>query len=488
MPDRPDIVLVTTDSQGWNAMGACGEGEGFVETPRLDALADDGVCFENAYVTAPVCGPSRTGLYTGQYPHAVGAWTNGLGIEAGVETAGEHLRRAGYRTAYVGKWHLDGDYFGDGEAAPGYEPEYWYDGADYRADVGEAFWVWYRSGMNSRVAESDIDGIHERGITREDTWAGRITDRALAFLDDAAGDDRPFFLAVNYDEPHEPATCPPPYCDRYRDRRYPLPDNHETPGDVDAAGKPERQRAFAEAYAEGNAFMDSLSDAERDGGISRPLYFGCVEFVDSEIGRVLDATPDDAVTAFTSDHGHYLGAHGLDLKHFALYDEVTNVPLIVRGPSLPAGANTDALVSHVDLLPTVLDIAGADDPDLHGRSFLPAARDPSRSHRDVALVEHNGYGQARADGDGLYPVRALVSAEGYKLVCNLLETDEFYDLDADPGELDNRIDDPDPHLTAVRDRLHDRLLATMADTGDAFHGQAWADRAWRDVAEPTHPG
>jgi uncharacterized sulfatase len=486
MPPRPNVLLVTTDSQGWNAVGL--DDDGFVETPNLSRLADAGVRFDRAYATSPVCGPSRAGIYTGQYAHASGAWTNGLPLHADVPTAGERLRELGYRTAYVGKWHLDGDYFGDGRAAPGYESEYWYDAQNYREDVGEEFWEWYRSGMETRVSENDVDAIHDRGVTREDTWAGSVTDRALAFLADARDDDRPFFLAVNYDEPHEPSLCPPPYCDRYRGDRYPLPDNHESPAELAAHGKPARQRAFARAYAEGDCFMNSLADAVAAGGISRPLYFGCVEFVDDEIGRLVDAVdPDDTLVAATADHGHYLGAHGLDLKHFAMYDEVINVPLVVRGPSVPAGETADALVSLVDLLPTVLDAAGEADPDgCHGTSFLDVARDPSRDHRDVAMVEHNGYGRGRTDGDGLYPVRCLVAADGTKLCLNLLDRDELYDRDADPGECHNRIDDP--ARTDGRDALHDRLLAEMSATDDPFHGRAWMDRAWRDVADGVHPG
>ena len=487
MANRPNLVLITTDSLGWNALGDCGGG--FVETPRLDELAAAGARFDTAYVTAPVCGPSRTGLYTGQYPHAVGGWTNGIGIQQDVATMGDYLQAAGYRTGYVGKWHLDGDYFGTGTAAAGYDAEFWYDGQDYREDVGEEYWQWYRNGMETRVAETPIDEIHDRGITRTDTWAGNITERALAFLAEARHDDRPFFLAVNYDEPHEPSTCPPPFCDRYRGVRYPLPPNYETTAELDANGKPPRQVAFAEAYADGRAFMDSLSDAPAGGGIYRPLYFGSVEFVDDEIGRVLDAIqPQDSIVTFTSDHGHYLGAHGLDLKGFPMYDEVTNVPLIVQGRSVPAGVVSDTLVSLIDVLPTFLDFAGTAIPDhLHGESFRATAEDPRVSHRDVALVEHNGYGQGRTDGDGLYPVRCLRTDDGYKLVLNLLETDELYDLTDDPGECHNAI--AEDQYAAIRNRLHDALLAEMSRTHDAFHGQAWADRAWRDDAvEPTHPG
>lgn len=470
MPDRPNIVLVMTDSQGWNALGECGEG--FADTPNLDALADEGVCFDRNYTNAVPCTPARSALFSGRYPHAAGAWSNNLRLYKGVETMGHYLREAGYRTGYVGKWHLDGDYFGTGDPAPGYDPEYWYDGQNYRDEIDEDLWEFYRAGMDTRVSENPIDEIHERDITRRDTWGGRITDRALEFIDDASDDDRPFFLVVSYDEPHEPSLCPPPFCDAYRDERYPLPDNYEEDPDQ----KPERIRETANEYVDGEAWMNSLGDAAEEGGICRPLYFGCVSFVDDEIGRVADAVDErapDSVFAFTSDHGHYLGAHGLDLKHMGMYDEVTRMPLIVRGPSLPEGERSEALTSHVDLLPTFLEFAGADPPDeLHGESFVETARDPDVDHREHALVEYHSYGV----GD-LYPVRAVVSDDGYKLVVNLFDSDELYDLDDEPLEVDNLIDDGDH--AAVRRDLHDAMLATMDDTGDAFDCREWAQRPWR---------
>ena len=489
MADRPNVLLLISDTMGLNAVsGMSGTGHGPAETPAIDELAAEGVALENTYTAAPVCGPSRAGLFTGRYPHDAGGWTNGLPLYAGVRELGEYFRDAGYRTGYVGKYHIDGDYWGDGVAPEHYENEYWYDGRSYRDEMGEDFFDWWWNGgmLENDNAEHDLAAVRDRGITREDTWAGNVTDRAVEFLESAIGDDRPYFLVVSYDEPHEPSLCPPEFAGRYVDDLPELPENYETLAELE--DKPSHQQSEARRYAEGERFIDSLSSPER-GVLPRPAYFGCAEFVDDEIGRVVDALDTTETTvAFTSDHGHYLGAHGLDLKGFALYDEVVNVPMLVRGPSLATGAVSDALLSHVDVLPTFLDLAGADVPgELHGESFLPAARDPSRDHREVALVEHNGYGQGRTDGDGFYPVRCLVSAEGHKLVVNLLESDELYDLGADPGELDNRVDDPG--YAGVRDRLHDRLLAEMSDTDDAFHGQAWADRPWRDgVAEPTHPG
>lgn len=480
MAERPNLVLFVTDSQGWNVLGEVGGG--FVETPTLDRMAAEGVTFDGAYCTSPVCTPSRAGLFTGRYPHTAGAWANNVPLGDTVRTMGEYLQRAGYRTAYVGKWHLDGtDYFGTGVPPEGYDPDYWYDGRQYLQDLDPAMRSWWRGGMRNDTAEHDVSEMHEMGVTREDTWAGNVTDRAREFVADAAGEDEPFFLVVSYDEPHEPSVCPPPFCDAYRDEEYPLPDNHETVEDL--SDKPERHREQAAGFAAGDAFLDTLSHDEHD-GVYRPLYFGSSTYVDDEIGRVLDALDAEAgetMSVFTTDHGHHLGAHGLDGKGGTMYDEVANVPLIVRAPGLlPEGERTDAVTSHLDLLPTFLDYAGATiPPALDGESARPVLEDPDAAHREAAMVEYHRFGLG---GAGFTPIRCLVTDE-YKLVVNLFDADEFYDREADPGEVDNRIDDPD--LADARDALHDDLLVEMARTRDPLHAAEWKARPWREDAELT---
>ncbi|MFB6217985.1 MAG: sulfatase-like hydrolase/transferase [Halobacteriaceae archaeon] len=473
---RPNVVVAITDTQGWQAVGC---GEGFVETPRIDELAAEGVRCDEAHITSPVCTPSRAGFFTGRYPHNVGAFANNVPLFDTARTMGDYFAAAGYDVGYVGKWHLDGtDYFGTGNAPDPYPQEYWYDGRNYLEDIEPEERRWWRDAMSERVATYDPEEMHARGVTREDTWAGGVTDRARRFIAEA---EEPYFLVVSYDEPHSPSMCPPPFCDMYEGEPYPLPDNYERPDEM--GDKPTGHVESARQYHAGDAHIDSISGAREQGGIRRDLYFGCVSFVDDEIGRVVDAAAEggrETVTVFTSDHGHHLGAHGLDGKGGTAYDEVCRVPLVFHAPdSLPAGEVRDGVAAHVDVLPTLLDLAGAERPPiLDGRSMRPLLAD-GEAHREMALVEYHGFS---GGGAGFTPIRAAVTPER-KLVVNLFDTDELYDRGADPGELQNRIDDP--AYADERDALHDALVEEMARTRDLFHAPAWKDRPWRADAELT---
>ena len=121
---RPNFVLIMTDTQGTNVIGTYGHSE--LDTPNIDNLAKNGVKFTRAYTTCPVCTPARAGIFTGIYPHTAGAWTNNLPLGDNIKTMGQRFRDNGYRTAYIGKWHLDGhDYFGTGICPDGWDADYW---------------------------------------------------------------------------------------------------------------------------------------------------------------------------------------------------------------------------------------------------------------------------------------------------------------------------------------------------------------------------
>jgi uncharacterized sulfatase len=449
-----------TDTQRWDMLGCYGRRE--MITPNLDRLAADGVLFERAYTCQGVCGPARAALFTGMWPHSCGSWANCMPLGDNVRTIGKRLSDQGVHTAYMGKWHLDGsDYFGNGVCPAGWDKAYWYDMRTYLDELAP------QQRRQSRVApdrwSADVD--------EQFTYGHRVSDRAIQFLQRHGRED--FLLVVSYDEPHGPFLCPRRFRDMYRDYRWP-----NSPAVFDTLqGKPDHQRAWA-----GSGPPVSPDDP----GLSWPEYFGCNSFADYQIGRVLDAIDrhaPDALVIYTSDHGDALRAHRLSGKGPAAYDDITRIPLIVRWPGHAPAARCPHPVSHIDLAPTVWDAFGfAPQSAMEGRSMLATLRDPGVRPNDAVFMEFGRYETDHDGFGGFQPMRAAFDGR-YKLVINLLSSDELYDLHRDPHEMDNRI--ASPELAAVRDRLHESLLDWMNRTRDPFRGYHWHRRPWRASAPPA---
>jgi uncharacterized sulfatase len=457
MSQRRQVVLIMTDTQGANVVGCYGRPE--MRTPNIDRLAAEGMRFDRAYTVQPVCGPGRAGLFTGTYPHTNGSWGNDMPLGANIKTIGQRLSDDGIKTGYIGKWHLDGtDYFGAGQAPEGWDPDCWFDMRCWLEQMSPE--------MRKLSRELDTpEKIHEHGITEEFTYAHQCSDRALAFIEQRRDED--FFLVVSYDEPHGPFTCPPPFCDMFRDFDYALGENAS-----DALeDKPPHIREWAEAA--------KLPRGEKS--MRRPIYFGCNSFVDYETGRVLEAVDrhiPDALVIYTSDHGTPLLSHGLPTKGPAMFDETTRIPFIVRWPGqTPAGSVNPNPVSHIDVVPSVLETFDLDQPPfLEGTSMLDACKDPTARPNDTIFLEFHRYEVDHDGWGGFQPIRCACDGH-YKLAVNLLSTDELYDLDEDPQEMKNLIDS-DAHADA-RDRLHAAILDWMDRTRDPFRGAAWERRPWQ---------
>lgn len=468
--NKPNIVMIMTDTQATNMVG-CYSGQP-VGTENIDDLASGGVTFGSAYTTCPVCTPARAALFTGIYSSQSGAWTNNLALGQNIRTMGAYFKEAGYRTVYIGKWHLDGhDYFGTGNCPDEWDPKYWYEGANYLAEKTEREISLWRNGLNS------ADDLRANGIDATFTWAHGITRRALDFLDEAAQHpDQPFLLVLSYDEPHHPFTCPPEYVDRYADYAYPL----GAKASDTLQGKPQHQQLWAEAMP---------APVGEDGHYRHPLYFACNDFVDDKIGEVLRRidTQENENTwiAYTSDHGEMLGAHRLISKGACAYDDITRIPLILRPPGDTSPKRIDCPVSHIDLLPTLLDAAGIERPEvLQGKSLLPLIAGAEQAGSDV-LIEFNRYEIEHDSFGGFIPMRAIVS-DDFKLVINLFDTDELYDRKNDPDEMDNLIERPE--YERIRNDLHDRLLERMDRIRDPFRAYRWATRPWRPEKQPAWMG
>jgi uncharacterized sulfatase len=474
MPKQAVLFLI--DTQGTNYVGVYA-GLPELGTAHIDKFAAQGVRFDRAYSCSPVCGPARSAIFTGLYPHSNGVLGNDHAPHLDIPTLGQRLSDAGIHAAYIGKWHLDGtDYFGSGKAAPGWDPAYWFDGRNYLESLPD---------QNARDLSRRVlspEEVRANSITAEFTHAHRTTDRAIDFIRRYREED--FLLVVSIDEPHHPFICPEPFASAFEDFEYPIGPSVDDP----LIGKPREQQEWAQVVAPAR----SHAVRERDGKayFHHPHYFACNSYCDFEVGRVLaeiDQQIPQALVVYTADHGELGFAHGMLGKGPVVYEEITRIPLLVRWPGqAPAGAVAPHPITHVDLVPAFLDyFAVSAPPLLQGKSLLEVLRDPSRQIHDAIFMEFNRF-EVDHDGFGaFFPQRSVYDGR-YKLALNLLDTDEFYDLQTDPHEMHNRV--LDPAYAGERDRLHDKLLDWMNQTRDAMRGPHWARRPWRDVSESAFKG
>ena len=453
------VILLMTDTTRADMLGCYGNPDMY--TPNLDRLAAEGIRFSQAYTTQPVCQPARSAIFTGSYPHSCAGWSNCMGLSDNVQNIGRRLTDLGVHSAYIGKWHLDGgDYFGLGRPGDGWDPDYWYDMRNYLDELTP----------QERLLSRQAQTMEQCDIDEEFTYGHRCSDRAIQFLKNHKDTPDDYFLVVSYDEPHDPCLCPRRFWSRYETYQFPRSGNL-----VDTlANKPEHHRIWA-----GDNYMKASSP---DFSMNFKYFLGCNSFVDYEIGRVLEAVDQyaqDAVVIYTSDHGDMLYSHSLTQKGPAMYQEITHIPLIIRG----FGENqVDANpVSHINLAPTIFDIFQVPKPKVfEGKSIFEELSTGNRANDYVFMefgryeVDHDGFG-------GYQPVRCVFDGR-YKLVINLMTSDELYDLEEDPEEMNNLIMDPSFPLSEKR-RLHKALLDNMYDTRDPFRGYYWENRPWNSFPD-----
>ncbi len=458
-------IIIMTDTQRTDMLGCYGFDD--MITPNLDALAKEGAMYTNGYTCTPVCGPARSALFTGIYPHTNGSWTNSQPIGDNIRTIGQRLTDEGTKCAYIGKWHLDGgDYFGMGDCPKGWDEEYWYDMRTYLEELTD----------EERLLSRNVKSSFADWFTEEFTYGYRCTQRAIKFLEEHKDED--FLLVVSYDEPHGPSLCPPEYFKPYEDiifQRNKKQNIYDT-----LENKPEHQKIWAET----TEHLDRATHTN----IGLQAMFACNSFVDKEIGRVKNAIDDntpDSLIFYTSDHGSHEMSHGLSYKGPTMYEENVNIPFIIRWKGkVLANQTIDHPVSHINIVPTLMEYFCNHIPKtLEGNSIL--------KHLENQEVRSNKYifsefGRYEADHDGFggfQPIRCILDGR-YKLVINLMTTDELYDLDTDPEEMDNLINSTDANIIKIRNTMHDELLQWQSDTRDPFRGYYWQCRSWRTEYKP----
>ena len=410
-----NVLLIITDQQTIGALSCAGNPH--VKTPNLDRLAARSVRFEKSYCTYPLCCPSRASLFTSRTPHELGIYANADAelSKKNVPTMGELFQAAGYQTAYAGKWHVQVPF------------------PAFKSKTMPGFDVLPLAGRDPHAVDKDKEG---KGLTVDSNTA----DAAITFL--RQPHNKPFLLVASILNPHD--ICEYPECEALRKllpgdatKLPPMRPNLRDPGKVPSAlAKIIARRA------------DRTDQQWRE---YLWVYYRLVEIADAEAGRILAALDqakltESTVVVFTSDHGEMMGSHGLTTKQ-KLYEEAAAVPLFVALPGVTPRVDKQHLVSGLDVLPTLLDIAGIAAPgSLQGKSLRPLVEGKSVPWREFVVSEVNGYTEARMVRTARY--KYIVYAQGD-------DREQLFDMENDPNELRNLIADP---ASAGEAAQHRRLL------------------------------
>ena len=402
---RPSILILLADQWRGQALPAAGDHN--LRAPYLEELARTGIHFSRAYTCNPVCSPARAGLLTGRFPHVCQVTANNIRLPIEERTLGEELAEAGYVTGYIGKWHLDG------AEKPGFVPP----GPRRR---GFQYWAAFNRGHRYFDPVYFRDGEEPlRGGGFEPDYQ---TSLACEFIRENAG--RPFLLFVSWGPPHPPRTPPLVQTGWYEPERLRLRPN--VPGSHAA----EARTALAG-------------------------YYGLCTALDQNVGRLLETlrqtrAAEDTIVVFTSDHGDMLGSHGLDFQGVP-FEEAARIPLLIRYPrAIRGGRSNDMLISNVDLMPTLLSLAGLFAPaGVQGRDFSQQLLRGAGPRAESVYCQ----GQLGRAEEWRMLVRGLD-----KLVVNReLKVTHLYNLGQDPYERRNLAGNP------AQARKQDEMSAILQD-------------------------
>lgn len=431
------------------------------KTPHIDALAERGVVFENAYCSYPLCAPSRFGMMSGRLPSRIGAFDNGAEFAASTPTFAHYLRAHGYYTCISGKMHFVGP-----DQFHGFEER-------LTTEIYPADMSWTPEPTFGDVAEDD-ERAYEFGVSTTDTVrdAGPVARSMQIDYDDdvihhairelyarARGtDDRPFLMTVSLTHPHDPYVITRDYWDRYADRDI---DDPRVPH-IAVEDRDPHSRSLYYHYGQ-----DKCALTDTDYRKARRGYYGMISYVDDLFGRLMAALQDSGfaettVVLFASDHGDMIGERGMWFKK-TLFEPAIKVPLIIAHPDCSAG-RVSMPASLVDILPTLCEIAGIPTgrivTPIDGRSLVPALRGEAEPR--PVFAEH-------IDGGTAAP-RVCVRDGDMKLVLSRGYPPQLYNLSADPLERTNLAGAGDPdearltrlaEMTWSLDTLPDDVVASQ---------------------------
>jgi len=450
---RPNVLLLLADDQRPDTIAALGNP--IIGTPTLDRLVAGGVAFTRAICAYPLCHPSRAEILSGMTVFRNGVQARGR-LDGGVVVLPELLRRAGYRTCHVGKWHTAGTPAErgydtvEGMFAPGKIP------AEKQLDAMGREATGYRGWMFRDAAGKPMP---EKGVGLTPGISAELADAAIRFLNHEKEGNRPFFLHVNFTAPHDPLLSPPGFKGRYDPARMPAPKNFLPEHPFDHGNLRGRDE-----------LLWPWPRTEQDVREELALYYAEISYLDEQIGRILDALDatgqaDRTVVIFTSDNGLAIGSHGLRGKQ-NMYEHSIGVPLVIRGPRMARGFRSSAQCYLRDLFPTICDLAGVPAPaGIQSDSLVPILRGENQSPRQFVV----GY-----FGDA----QRMIRTDQWKLIrYPKIRREQLFDILADPSEMHDL--SADPAQAALISRLRGDLGAWLARHGDPLNPEGRGDNVGR---------
>ncbi len=514
MTKRPNFLFIITDQHRADHLGCTGQTA--VRTPNIDGIAAKGTRWGRCYVANPICMPNRASIMTGRMCSTHGARHNGIPLSKDHTTFIELLKDAGYRTGLIGKSHLQSftglpatkkfevaeglqapsphlrDAYKNNRHGPEYDLEiapkwdrpladrmqgdfYGFEhvevAADHADQVSGDYLLWARA---QRADFDDLVGpenaLPDNRINAPQAWrtavpeelysTSWIAERAEAYLADRAQDDAPFFLQMSFPDPHHPFTPPGKYWDMYDPADMQLP---QTFG-VSNLPPIKAMRAAMESGTDPRDNQNPFSVTEDEARAIIALTFGMITMIDDAIGRVLkqleaQGLAEDTVVIFTSDHGDYMGDHGLMLKLLLHYQGIIRVPFIWHDPTAPGlGRIDNGLASSIDIAPTILARAGIQPFNgMQGRDLLGS------SPPEAVIIEEDSQ-RTMIGFDRPQRVRTVVTDTHRMSLREGEDWHELYDLSVDPGEINNLYDAPDGK--AARQDLTEVMLRRMISLQD----------------------
>lgn len=480
---KPNLLFLWTDEQRADTIDVYGNRR--IQSPNLAKLAQESIVFRNAYVSQPVCTPSRATVMTGLWPHQSGCTQNNIALPEKTPTLPELVADGDYRTGYFGKWHLGDEIF----AQHGFE--------EWRS-IEDMYWSYYREGRDTEqksdyhhwlkslgyepdTDRSDFSRGFAAGLPIEHCKPKFLEKETCAFL--RRHRDEPFMLFVNFLEPHMPFTGP--LNSLHRLDEVELPPNFDDPLEEN---EPEtyrqRVRRYTDGLYAGEFDLTQVSEWRR----LVAHYWGLVSQVDRSVGIILEelerlGLADHTLVVFTSDHGDMMASHRL-IEKSIMYQEALRVPWLMRIPDRPRRQYiVEGHVSQIDLVPTLLELLGKDPrQDLPGRSLVPLLKEQTPAAEPV-FVQWNAPQEMQKGRNpaGAYRnadrvqgpcSRAVITPEGWKLCLHDSDRNQLFNLAKDPGETTNLYDraesrqiirELDGHIRNWQERIGDSLQMPEPD-------------------------